>query len=662
MGGFERRDNGLLWRQERQTLELQPWGEDTIRVRATVRRELADLPGALLAERGTSGRIEIGEQEASLCSGALAAKVSPYGRVCFFRAGKGTPEPLLEEVDWRPDHPPLYPPGRSFESLDGDLFRIEARFLAQGGERFYGLGQHRHGLLDQKGAVIELQQRNAEVCIPFLLSSRGYGFLWNNPAVGRVEMGTNRTRWVAEASRQLDYLVFTGSGYGEILARYADATGHPPAFPEWAAGFWQCKLRYATQEQLLGVAREYRRRGLPLSIIVVDFFHWTKQGEWRWDPEAWPDPEGMCRELAGMGVRLMVSVWPSVNPHSENFAEMRRRGLLIGTSRGVDVLFPFMDRGEPEPAYVSYYDATNPEARAFIWEKVKASYLDRGVSLFWLDACEPEISPIDPRNLLFHAGPGLEVACLYPMLHERGFYEGMRAAGRSEIINLCRSAWAGSQRFGAAVWSGDIPSTWESLRAQVRGGLNIMMSGIPWWTTDIGGFYGGNIADPGFRELLVRWFQYGAFCPLFRLHGYREPKPSGVFVGGGDNEVWSFGAEAYGIIRGLLELRERLRPYVLAQMRLASEKGTPPMRPLFFDYPGEELYGVEDEFLFGPDLVVAPVLEPGARERPVYLPVGTSWRDAWSGARAPGGEWFRAEAPLERIPVYQREGSKLKLR
>ena len=661
---FEQVGDTLLWRDERQTLEVRAWGDDVIRVRATVNPWFADLPGALVTDQGTPAHIELVEHQASLRSGSLEARVTEYGRVRFLRAsqveGSAFPESLLEEPDWRPSHLPLYPASRSFESLDSDLFRLEARFLAYPDERLYGLGQHRHGLLDQKGAVIELLQRNAEVCIPFLLSSRGYGFLWNNPAIGRVELGTNGTRWVADASRQLDYLVLRGDDYAGVLERYADITGHPSLFPEWAAGFWQSKLRYQSQDELLKVAREYRERGLPLSVIVVDYFHWTRQGEWRWDPVAWPDPEAMTRELAEMGVKLMVSIWPTVNPRSENAAEMRRRGYLVGTNRGLDVLFPFVDPGE-ERAFMHYYDATNPEARAFVWERVRKNYLDRGVSLFWLDACEPEIYPVEPRNLRFHQGTGAEVACIYPMLHARGFHEGMRAAGKNEIISLCRSAWAGSQRFGAAVWSGDIPSTWESLRAQVRAGLNIGLSGIPWWTTDIGGFYGGDVADPHFRELIVRWFQYGTFCPLFRLHGVRNPAPQGT-PSGADNEVWSFGEDAYRIIRELLFLRERLRPYIVAQMHLASERGTPPMRPLFFDYQDEEeLYRVDDQFLFGPDLVVAPVLEPGARTRMVYLPAGAAWKDAWTGGEAPAGTWFEAQAPLERIPVYLRDGSALSL-
>ncbi len=524
------------------------------------------------------------------------------------------------------------------------------------------MGQHQHGLLDQKGATVELIQRNTEVSIPFLLSSRMYGFLWNNPAVGRVELGTNETRWVAEATPQLDYWVTTGAAAAEIMEHYADATGHTPDFPEWAAGFWQCKLRYRTQEELMSVAREHKRRGLPMSVIVADFFHWTLQGDWKFDPALWPDPAAMVRELAEMGVQLMVSIWPSVNALSENFEALQARGLLLRTERGIPVLHNFRDNRPEGPAFTYYYDATNPEARKFMWEKIREHYYRIGIKVFWLDACEPEMHPMDVDNVRFHTGTGLVAANAYPMLHEQGVFEGMREEGQAAILNLCRSAWAGSQRVGAAVWSGDIDSTFEALQAQVREGLNIGLSGIPWWTTDIGGFYGGDPDSPAFRELLIRWFEFGVFCPLFRLHGFRNVvfDDTTMLFSGGPNEVWSYGEEAYAIVKDQLFLRERLRPYVMAQMKLAQEKGIPPMRPLFFDYPSDAACAaVDDQFLFGPDILVAPILHAGARSRDVYLPAGTAWTDAWTGQKLSGGEHVTADAPLTRIPVYLREGARV---
>jgi alpha-D-xyloside xylohydrolase len=481
--------------------------------------------------------------------------------------------------------------------------------------------------------------------------------------VGLVELGRSGTRWIAEAAAQIDYWITAGS-YPEIMSRYAGATGHAPALPEWAAGFWQCKLRYASQDELLSVAREHKRRGLPLDVIVIDYFHWTRMGEWRFDPGAWPDPSGMVAELEALGVKVMVSVWPTVNANAETYAEMEQRGLLLRAERGQPAHMLFTDArpggNVGEAVHLRYYDPTEPAARRFIWERVREGYYKHGIKVFWLDACEPETYPPDHANFRYRIGNGLEVAGLYPLLHQQAFYEGMRGEGETDVVNLCRSAWAGSQRYGAAVWSGDIPSTFDALRRSVPAGLNIGLSGIPWWTTDIGGFHGGDPASPDFRELIVRWFQYGAFCPLFRLHGLRLPAPG--WDSGGPNEVWSFGEEAYAVIRDLLFLRERLKPYILAQMRVAAETGTPPMRPLFFDFPADpRCYEVEDTFLFGPDILVAPVVEQGARARPVYLPLGAAWYDAWTGEPYRSGETLPVAAPLDRIPVFVRDTALLPL-
>jgi alpha-D-xyloside xylohydrolase len=367
-----------------------------------------------------------------------------------------------------------------------------------------------------------------------------------------------------------------------------------------------------------------------------------------------------------MNIKLMVSIWPTVNENSANFREMKEQGLLVRTERGVLATHSFFDNKPEGPVYLHLYDPTNPEARRFLWEQVRENYYRYGIKVWWLDACEPELDDAgDHDNLRYHIGNGLEVSCISPLMHQQAFYEGMKSEGESEIVSLSRSAWAGSQRYGAAVWSGDIDSSFEALRTQVRAGLNIGLSGIPWWTTDIGGFLGSDPSTAYFRELIVRWFQYGAFCPLFRLHGFRGPLTPGPFheVTGAPNEVWSFGDETYEIIKEILFLRERLTPYVMEQMRLAHEKGIPPMRPLFFDFPADEgCVSVDDEFLFGSDILVAPVLHYEARKRGVYLPAGTNWTDAWTDEKIDGGQWIEAEAPLERIPLYLRKDRHLPIR
>lgn len=650
-------DHGALtWRSGHEVVRIEAWGPDSLRVRSGL-DHLVEGQGALGERPGATAEVVLGEASAHIVVGDLRAEVSGAGYIRFARHGSG--DELLAE---QPIH--FWWPGpRNFTATGNGYQRVEQCFAPHQGERFFGLGQHTHGLLDQKGAVIDLVQRNGEVTIPFLMSSRGYGFLWNNPAVGRVELGATATRWVADSARQIDYWVTTGSP-ARIAGRYADVTGHAPVLPEWAAGFWQCKLRYRTQDELLEVAREYHRRGLPLSVIVVDFFHWSQLGDWCFEPGEWPDPRAMVEELASLGVRVMVSVWPSVSIMSANYQPMLEAGYLVASERGAPVHADWPDRHAPVRVPVAFYDPTNPGARKYLWDQLRANYYGAGVRVFWLDACEPEIKPGHVDNLRLAAGPGLEVLNRYPADHARGIYEGLHAEGETEVVSLVRSAWAGSQRWGAALWSGDIPATFESLAAQVRAGLNVAVSGIPWWTTDIGGFHGGDPDDPDYRELIVRWFQYGVWCPLFRLHGFREPRaPLSQTMTGGPNEVWSYGDEAYGILAGVLALRERVKPYVLEQMAVAAEKGVPPMRPVWFDFPDDpRAWAIDDQFMFGPSVLVAPVTELGARSRPVWLLQGATWKDGWTGETHPGGTRLVADAPLERIPVFLRDGANLPLR
>jgi alpha-D-xyloside xylohydrolase len=430
--------------------------------------------------------------------------------------------------------------------------------------------------------------------------------------------------------------------------------------PDFAMGFWQCKLRYQTQDELLEVAREYVKRKLPISVIVVDFFHWPMQGEWKFDPTYWPDPDAMIAELKSLGIELMVSIWPTVDYRSENFPEMREKGLLVRTERGIRICMDYQGN-------TVHYDPTNPKAREFVWQKAKKNYYDKGIRIFWLDEAEPEYSVYDFDNYRYHLGPNIQVGNVYPALYAKTFFDGMKAERQEGVINLLRCAWAGSQRYGALVWSGDIHSSFDSMRKQIVAGLHMGIAGIPWWTTDIGGFHGGNIHDPEFQELLVRWFQYGVFCPVMRLHGDREPhKPQLGTTGGAtchsgaDNEVWSYGEAVYGICKRYLELREHLKPYIKEQMALAHEKGTPVMRPLFFDFcKDEKSYEAEYAYLFGPDLLVAPIVFAKCESREVYLPSGAKWIHLWSEEAYAGGQTVSIRAPLEEIPVFMRDGTML---
>ena len=649
---FTSDSTSLIVRNLGETLQLSAWGENSLRVRAVMMGDITDDRWALLDPLATTPDIHIGETKASITNGKLTATVSVDGwrgfpSICFTDSN-GTV--LLEESA---ENGALAIRSRAFEPLAGGDHSLTVRFHGMEDERLYGMGQYQQETLDQKHCVLELAHRNSQASVPFVMSSRGYGFLWHNPAVGEVAFGKNHTVWKARATRQMDYWITAGDTPADISLAYAKATGFAPAMPEYGLGFWQCRLRYWNQEQLLAVAREHKRRGLPMDVIVCDFFHWPKMGDFRFDTEFFPDAKAMAEELESLGIKLMVSVWPQVSLESENYQEMRQQGLLVQAEQGEQIGMRF--GGDS-----MFYDATNPRARDYVWDKCKKNYYDQGVRLFWLDEAEPEYGNYDYANFRYFLGSAQRVGNVYPQLFARNFYEGMQGSGMQHPVNLIRCAWAGSQRYGALVWSGDIHSNWETFRRQLCAGLSMGIAGIPWWTTDIGGFFGGDPSDPAFRELFIRWFQWGAYCPVMRLHGDREPHQTPtradgtpVLFTGADNEIWSYGEEAYPILVKYLQVRETMRDALRDIMQETHETGKPVMRPMFYNYPDDETCALlKDQYTLGNRYVVAPVMQPGQRERRVYLPQGL-WKNVDTGQTQQGGAWVLAPAPLESMPVFE---------
>jgi len=669
MTAFEIGPDSVTWRGDGETVLVQAWGPNSARVRCVPKADVLDLELALLQPEPVRVQIEADDTVATLTNGELVVVLrsselfdeqvgySVFGCSLEFRDATG--RTLLRELDAGGS---LKLRAREFRSTAGGGHRLKASFEANPGEKLYGMGQYQQAILDLKGSTLELAHRNSQASVPFVMSSAGYGFLWNNPAIGRATFGANRTEWVADSTRQLDYWVTAGGSPEVISTALADATGHVPVMPDYGLGYWQCKLRYWNQEQLLEVAREHKRRDLPLDVLVADFFHWPQMGDYRFEEEFWPDPAAMVAELKSLGVELMVSVWPQVSLESENFARFKKDNLLVTTERGMDLQMGFQG-----PSV--FIDVTNPRTREVVWDICKRNYHDLGVRLFWLDEAEPEYGVYDYDNYRYHLGSNLEVGNIYPQMFSRAFYEGQKAAGQDEVVNLVRCAWLGSQRYGALVWSGDIHSTYEDLRRQITAGIHMGVAGIPWFTTDIGGFHGGEVGDPDFHDLLVRWFQFGAFCPVMRAHGDRAPfeeltaaDGSARCRTGAPNELWSFGEDLYEILAGYVRLREAMRPYVRELMDLAHTHGQPVLRGMFHEFPDDPAsWDLADQYMFGPDLLVAPVVEPHATSRSVYLPVGASWSDLHSGDVHDGGQWLRVETPLQSIPVFRRDGRRPEL-
>jgi alpha-D-xyloside xylohydrolase len=523
-------------------------------------------------------------------------------------------------------------------------YRSEAFFNIYGSrEGLYGLGQQQAGVWNHRGNVVDLSHDNSSIAVPFLVSSNGYGILWHSAARSRMNNRfANYLYLSSEVADEADYYFVYGPDLDRVVAGYRELTGDAPLFGKWAYGFWQCKNRYKTQAELLGVARKYRDLKIPVDNIVQDWFWWNRKGEHVFNSN-YPDPKGMVDELHRSNFHFMISVWPFFEPGSAEYAEMERRGWFVDKFK-FDKL-PYHADG------MAVYDATNADARKYYWTLMDKGLFKLGADAWWLDTTEPETEGQEDNILLDHKlamGSGNRYLNLFSLLTTSAVYEGQRAASNDQrVYILSRSAFAGAQRNAVTAWSGDINSDWFSYRRQIPGGLNFSLSGLPYWTTDIGGFLsGGNPKDPAYRELFTRWFQYGTFCPIFRVHGSRD-----------ENELWSYGPETQQVLVAFDRLRYRMLPYIYSlAWKTTSERYTP-MRPLVMDFRGDaRAADIGDQFMYGPAFLVSPVTEPAATTRHLYVPRG-SWYDFWTGAPLAGGTAIDARAPIDIMPVLVRAGS-----
>jgi len=515
-------------------------------------------------------------------------------------------------------------------------------------EALYGLGQHQAGVWNYRGESVDISQENSNISVPLMLSSKGYGIFWNNTSRSRFNNRFANYLYISsEVADVIDYYFLYGPEFDKIIASYRELTGQVPMFGKWAYGFWQCKNRYKSQEELLGIARKYRELHIPADNIVQDWFWWNRKGEFVFNKN-YPDPKAMVDQLHNENFHLMISIWPFFEPGSANYDYMQSKGWFVDKFKFAKP--PFHANG------MAVYDTTSPEARKYYWDLVNKGLFTTGLDAWWMDTTEPETEGQEENILLNHklvAGSGNRYVNAYPLLDTGAVYQGQRSVSdKKRVFILSRSAFAGSQRNAVTAWSGDINSDWLSFRRQIPAGLNFELSGIPYWTTDIGGFVSGSPADPAFRELFIRWFQYGTFNPILRVHGTRNPD---------ENELWSYGPEAQTILVNFDRLRYRMLPYIYSLAWKTTSEAYTPMRPLVMDFRTDvRAQNAGDQFMFGPAFLVNPVTDAGATARSVYLPE-TKWYDFWTGIAVEGGRNINANAPLERLPLYVRAGSILPL-
>ena len=785
ISSWQKRTDGITFRTRAGgVLELQVWNPDVIRVRFTPANALPTIHSFAVigSQSATPWHLKAGGHDVSIVTSDIQARVDcATGAVSFLNAVGTT---VLGEV----------PGGRTAQSVaftgsTQTTYQISQQFALPSGEAIYGLGQHQDGLMDYRGNTVTLLQQNREVGIPFLISNRGYGVLWDTPSVTKVNVGSgdqetipsaqfftedgkpggltgryyegqnfntlvatrtdpqidfnwtaapppglphdhysvrwtgfvqakdagdytlaastddgvrlwiddkqaiddwnsrgvktnsavvhfaansrhsirleffqdtydsiaqlawrlpaqvSAVSWSSEAADDIDYYFLYGPSIDRVISSYRGLTGQAPMPPKWALGYWQSKERYKSQQELLDIVGQYRAQHLPLDVIVQDWLYWAPHpwGSHEFDADRYPNPTQMMTDLHAEHAHLMISVWAKFDVGSANANELS----------AVNGLYPKVIPYVYPPGNGQWYDPFNPAARKIYWAQMSRELFSHGIDGWWLDASEPELSGNwgEFRDFTTAAGPGAKVFNAYPLEHSRAIYEGQRKeTDKKRVVILTRSAYAGQQRNGAATWSGDIGGSWNVFANEIPAGLNFCLSGIPYWTTDVGGFfvgYPGGSSNPDYAELFTRWFEYGAFCPIFRVHGTDTSK-----------EMWRFGPTTETTLLKYDDLRYRLMPYIYSQAWQVTHGSSTLMRALVMDFPNDaKACEIKDEFLFGPSMLVCPVTKQGATTRDVYLPAGTTWTDFWTGKTYPGGQTIAAAAPIDTMPLYVRSGA-----
>jgi alpha-D-xyloside xylohydrolase len=574
--------------------------------------------------------------------------------------------------------------------LDRNAFEAKLEFLFADDEALFGFGSHEEGYGNLRGKSRQLYQQNMKAVVPFFISTRGYGVLFDCSSLMSFHDDASGSYWSADVVEQLDYYVIHGDRFDVITRGYYQLTGMAPMLPKWAFGYVQSKERYVNAREMLDVVREYRRRRIPLDVIVLDWKSWPNGAGWgqkSFDPIRFPDPEGFTSELHAMNIHLMVSIWPIMTGGCEDQRELLDKGLMLGNQ--------------------STYDAFLTEARQRYWQQAQRGLFSKGVDAWWCDCTEPfeadwagAVKPNSETRLAINTSESqlyLDPSQInaYSLFHSQGIFEGQRRVTTTKrVLNLTRSSYAGQHRYGTVTWNGDISATWETLRRCIPEGVNFCASGEPYWTVDVGGFFidsnpdlwfwRGDYADGcrgltdmnalepnphdigcrdlGFWELYTRWMQYAVFLPMLRSHGTDAAR-----------EIWRFGDGGdpfYDVLARYIRFRYKLMPYIYSLAAQVTFSGRSMVRAVALDFPSDRAtHNLVDQYLFGPALLVCPVTEPmyydtgsrplsvASKSRPVYLPLGPGWFDFWTGSFYPGGQLISADAALDTIPLFACAGS-----
>lgn len=554
------------------------------------------------------------------------------------------------KIEYKPSYSLNISP-REFKKNYKDSFESIQLFETDINEKIFGMGSYAEENLNKNLGMYELMQRNSQTTIPFYISNKNYGFLWNGSSIGNVSFNKNYKKWVNNNTECIDYVVIVGENPKDIIEKYTFMVGRAPIIKKELLGLWQSKLRYQTTNEVETIYNEYLNRKIKPSVIVIDYFHWTEDGNFEFDDNYWKDIDKLSKKMKETNTELMVSVWPTVSKNSKYYNYYKNNKMLLEPRDNKSKIFDNKD----------ILDFYNDETKKFVSNLLTNNYKTKNIKLFWADQAEPEMNIYEQREYNTSKGNLEKMANRYP-------YEYLMTIPREEGYPvLIRSAWFNSQKEGSLVWSGDIDSSFKSLREQIQILISMGLSGISWSTTDIAGFHSGDSTTQKFKELMIRWFQFAVFSPVLRMHGDRQPHSQkigktggGVRTSGSSNEIWSFGTEVERILTKYIRIREKLVDYIFKLYEESTNFGYPISRSLFFEFPNDKkAWDDRLSYMFGSDLLISPVIDFEMKKMKVYLPDGNDWINVFNNKVYKGGKDYIIEFSLETLPVFCKKDSYL---